>query len=616
MKHVCRRVSTLSLVLLLSACATGAPAPNVSGQPIQKINPWAHFGSVGGSDTFRFAIVADRTGGHRDAVFEQALRKVNELQPEFVMSVGDLIEGHTEDPAVLDQQWDELAGFIEQLDMPFFYVPGNHDISNKFMEAKWTERFGHPYFHFVYHNVLFLCLDTEDPPTTHMSEAQAAYVAETLAEHKNVRWTLVFMHEPLWEERKDTGWARVEDLLQGRPYTVFAGHHHSYMKSIRHGQKYFRLATTGAASTLRGANYFGEFDHVTWVTMTDEGPQVVNLATEGIRDENVRTPQDEELVRPILFGRAMTVDSVFLEKGARFRAATTTVHLINDTEFPLTIEAKVKVPPELRVDPENIEHTLAAKSSETEKIKLSASKPIDAAELDFFAAEWTAELEPPGRPSFRMNSESKFRIEPVFPCTKRTVSPSVDGRLDDWPALPMIGRELPFSIIATDAWRGPEDLSFGLSAAHDDDWLYLAINVHDDEVDAEKREYHEHVQFLLDARPVGERTAPKPGGKAPSYAALMVTPSNQPNVLTGVGGQSVPEGTRAAAIMNDSGFTAEIAVPASVLDQMQGGRWKDFRLNLVLLDLDPRIDSTKVLEWRPDWNSPMDTSRFGVFERK
>jgi hypothetical protein len=46
---------------------------------------------------FQFAIVSDRTGIHRDGVFRQALEQVNLFQPAFVISVGDLIEGYTED---------------------------------------------------------------------------------------------------------------------------------------------------------------------------------------------------------------------------------------------------------------------------------------------------------------------------------------------------------------------------------------------------------------------------------------------------------------------------------------------------------------------------------------
>lgn len=42
---------------------------------------------------FRFSILGDRTGGARPGVYEQAGREIDQLQPDFVMHVGDLIEG-------------------------------------------------------------------------------------------------------------------------------------------------------------------------------------------------------------------------------------------------------------------------------------------------------------------------------------------------------------------------------------------------------------------------------------------------------------------------------------------------------------------------------------------
>src|ERR1700730_11871768 len=56
---------------------------------------------------FRFAIVSDRTGGHRANVFAQAVEKLNLLQPEFVLSVGDLIEGGGKPAEQIKAEWDE-----------------------------------------------------------------------------------------------------------------------------------------------------------------------------------------------------------------------------------------------------------------------------------------------------------------------------------------------------------------------------------------------------------------------------------------------------------------------------------------------------------------------------
>ena len=55
--------------------------------------PWTDKEFLNNPANFQFAIVADRTGGVRRGVFPEAVKKVNDLRPEFVMSVGDLITG-------------------------------------------------------------------------------------------------------------------------------------------------------------------------------------------------------------------------------------------------------------------------------------------------------------------------------------------------------------------------------------------------------------------------------------------------------------------------------------------------------------------------------------------
>ena len=58
-------------------------------------------------DNFQFAIISDLTGGYRQGIFDDAVKKLNLLEPEFVMSVGDLIQGYTENETSLDD-WSQL----------------------------------------------------------------------------------------------------------------------------------------------------------------------------------------------------------------------------------------------------------------------------------------------------------------------------------------------------------------------------------------------------------------------------------------------------------------------------------------------------------------------------
>src|SRR5579863_6918860 len=80
---------------------TRANAVNLAAEPIQVRvdgkNPWTNLGFNNQQRNFQFAIITDRTGGHRPGVFAAAVQKINLMQPEFVISVGDLIEGYSED---------------------------------------------------------------------------------------------------------------------------------------------------------------------------------------------------------------------------------------------------------------------------------------------------------------------------------------------------------------------------------------------------------------------------------------------------------------------------------------------------------------------------------------
>ena len=285
-----------------SAPGNGAGnAPSPGGEPLQirveSINPWTTLRLNNQPRNFQFAIITDRTGGHRPGVFAEAVKKINLMQPEFVISVGDLIEGYSQDNGQWALEWAEFQGKVETLQMPFFYVPGNHDLSNPLMAENWKRKFGRAFYEFRYHDVLFVALNSEDPSepegkSLRFSPEQQEWFAGVLKRHPDVRWTFVFMHKPPWmfadADHAKTGWNAIERALAGRKYTVFAGHVHSYARFERNGRDYIMLATTGGASKLRG-KADGEFDQIVWVTMKDSEPLIANLLLDGIEDKSVRT---------------------------------------------------------------------------------------------------------------------------------------------------------------------------------------------------------------------------------------------------------------------------------------------------------------------------------------
>jgi calcineurin-like phosphoesterase family protein len=298
-----RRLRWFVVCVVLLFCATAVVTE------AEEATPWTHQDYADQSVEFQFAIVSDRAANPREGVFKAALGKLEILRPELVLSVGDFIHGYGEgfkpltDEAIILKKRDNVDDALKQLSVPFYRVAGNHDYNNEVSAKVWKDRYGPAYYSFTYENVLFLCLNSQDGPNygAGIGEDQIAWVKETLAQHGDARWVHLFFHQPLWLEDDKrmkkaeaagktprlTGFGEVEKLLEGRDYTVFAGHHHNYGKWIRNGQKYLRLATTGGQSALGGLEK-GQFDHVLWVTMTAEGPVFANLLLDGILDEDAK----------------------------------------------------------------------------------------------------------------------------------------------------------------------------------------------------------------------------------------------------------------------------------------------------------------------------------------
>jgi 3',5'-cyclic AMP phosphodiesterase CpdA len=290
--------------------------------PVGDARPWTGEPAAVSSDSM-FALMSDRTGLARPGVFERAIEVVNWLRPDFVIQIGDTIEGYTSDPAILDAQWKEFDGMLRALEPPLFRVVGNHDVSNEVMREEWLRRHGLLYYHFRFADVLFLVLDTSDPPQADgevagdltlerlaelhamrdedpeavrrefealadwestmpadISDEQVGYFEKVLADHPDVRWTFVCMHIPAWQGDGHPALDRLYAALGERAYTMFAGHIHNYQRRILRNHDHIRLGPTGGAWVIGGDQ--GNFDHVTLVRMTPSGPRIANLVLDGV----------------------------------------------------------------------------------------------------------------------------------------------------------------------------------------------------------------------------------------------------------------------------------------------------------------------------------------------
>jgi hypothetical protein len=102
-----------------------------------------------------------------------------------------------------------------------------------------------------------------------------------------VRWTFLFVHEPAWEKPSES-FKAIQQLLKDRDHTFFGGHLHYYDYDEIDGHEHITMGPAGASFHQEGP---GNVDHIVWVTMTDKGPQMGNIALKGLFDRKGLDPE-------------------------------------------------------------------------------------------------------------------------------------------------------------------------------------------------------------------------------------------------------------------------------------------------------------------------------------
>ena len=268
-----------------------------------------------GDDVFHFVVYGDRTGGPPDgiSILEKAVRETNLLDPDLVMTVGDLVQGYNDQPAWMTQMR-EYRGVMRDLKMPWYPVAGNHDIYWRggktppgHHEQDFEKHFAPLWYWFAHKNAGFVVLfsDEGDPKTNRkgwqaqavnrFSETQLAWLEKTLVEAQALDHVFVFLHHPRWrtDYYRDSNWSRAHELLAkaGNVSAVFAGHmHRRRYHGKRDGIEYFTLAAVGGGMPFNVPGS-GHLHHMDVVTVRKAGFRVATIPVGSVLDPRALTAE-------------------------------------------------------------------------------------------------------------------------------------------------------------------------------------------------------------------------------------------------------------------------------------------------------------------------------------
>lgn len=278
-------------------------------------------------DAFSFIIFGDVKNGSAAGleVLKKAVSETNILDPDFVFTVGDLVDGYNVQHYWL-RQMKEVRSIMDGLNMPWFAVAGNHDIYWKGPgrpagghRDDFERHFGPVWYAYKHKDCWFIALYTDegDPVTGEqgfrkpeqqlMSDGQKSWLKMILDKAKDDKHVFVFMHHPRWKKGVyGDDWDNIHEMLKsaGNVSAVFAGHYHDLQyEGVRDGITYYVLGTTGGSiSKERRRN--GGVHHVAMVKVRGSK---FNLSV--IPVGKIINPMDQQFLREPLLTKRWQIKS-------------------------------------------------------------------------------------------------------------------------------------------------------------------------------------------------------------------------------------------------------------------------------------------------------------------
>lgn len=588
----------LSFLLILFAANPGSAQnlPTIEHEVTGELKPWTDETPHYGGKDFHFIVLTDNAGSMRRGIYKEAIEKSETLHPSFVISVGDMIGGGSsrrdEPYRMLNEEWEEFMTWINPLSAPFFFVPGNHDTSGEIRKEVWHSRFGPNYYYFKYMDVLFVVLDSTNP-----DQEQLDWLKTTLAAHTNVRWTFLLQHHPYWIYENHERWVPVWDIIKDRKnLTVFGGHVHKYFHNRKNGINLITLATTGGGSHLLGPN-FGEFDHMMWVTVTDPEPKMINMSLDGLLPYDFRSGDMAQSFHEFTRKNVVLAEPLVI-KDHVFTEGSWILSVKNPWVEPLRFKAYIEAQEDIGVSPRTFTVFVPPHQTTTQTITISSAEALPVNKLQAVSLHWEGFYDQHNKEPYQFADILRLAHGGENTSIKTDSMIDIDGDLNDWGELRYTVTN-PGDIDRNEtAWRGPHDCHFAFDVAHDDEWIYVAAKVTDDEIKLTD------LGSMSDTLGIRIRAAGETIGESFNYTLRYL---EEP--------ETAENDTRKIAVQKTD---HELIYEFAVLRSKLGTDTSSIQLNIVVNDKDDRDErfGRSILTWKPYWNTndPEDEPKLGVFQ--
>jgi hypothetical protein len=197
-------------------------------------------------ESFRFAILGDRTGDVQPDVYEQVWKEVAAESPAFVVTVGDTIEGMHD--ATAQTEWQEVDSILKPYRrFPLYLAPGNHDIWSVSSERLFRQHAGHPP-HYSFDRGPMHVTILDNSRSDEITPEELTFLEEDLKAHESQALKMILSHRPSWlvsVALRNTGLPLHRIARRYGVQYVIAGHVHQLLRFTLEGIDYISMPSAG-----------------------------------------------------------------------------------------------------------------------------------------------------------------------------------------------------------------------------------------------------------------------------------------------------------------------------------------------------------------------------------